>query len=224
MASMESTLKNLEFPGLSTWSEYESDNTYDEAHAKGRDRMIMKFVVGGQSHGCALDIGANAGRHSAILAEKFQTVIAIDSDRVVLEALRGRFSESHSGGTVFPVVADIADPTPPRGFLNSERAGLIERLAGADLAIWMAVMHHLAIGRSVPLRGIATLAAELAPRHLIEFVEPGDPMVQLLAASKGSEHHAYDVESFESAFKETFDLEPLGKTMATRSLYGATIR
>ena len=49
-------------------------------------------------------------------------------------------------------------------------------------------------------------------------------MIQLLAASESGEHHAYDVGSFEAAFKETFDLESLGKTIATRSLYAATIR
>lgn len=224
MAKMETILRGLDFPKVSTWSDYESDNSYDDGQAGKRDEAIRRFVGTGRRHVRALEIGANAGRHSAILAEKFQTVIAIDSDRVALEALRGRFSESHFGGTVFPVVADIADPTPPRGFLNAERAGLIERLAGADSAIWMAVIHHLAIGRSIPLRRIATLAAELAPRHLIEFVEPADPMVQLLAASKGNEHHAYDIGSFESAFREIFDLETLGKTLATRSLYAATIR
>ena len=222
MEGMEATIRGLRFPEVSTWSHYEKDNSYDEERAASRDAAIRRFAQTASCQERALDIGANAGRHTAILAEEYQEVIAVDADRVALEALRTRFQDRPATGLVFPVVADIADPTSPKGFLNGERSGLIERLSDVDSAIWMAVIHHLAIGRGIPLRHIATLAATLAPRHLIEFVEPEDPMVQLLSASKSGEHHEYSVAEFESAFGEVFEVKPLGKTIPTRSLYEVT--
>jgi hypothetical protein len=103
--------------------------------------------------------------------------------------------------------------------MNEERASLIDRIANSDAAIWMAVIHHLSISRSIPLSGLAELALRLAPRHLVEFVGPEDPMAQLLSAGVNGEHHPYSVEVFETAFGEYFEVDELGQSQEHRTLF-----
>jgi hypothetical protein len=136
-----------------------------------------------------------------------------------VESHRERLIGTDRSVGVFPVVGDLANPTPARGFMNEERASLIDRLVNSDAAIWMAVIHHLSISRAIPLSGLAELAVRLAPRHLVEFVGPEDPMAQLLSAGVNGEHHPYSVEAFETAFGEHFEIEQVGQSQEHRTLF-----
>jgi hypothetical protein len=218
MEKMHRILSSLTFSSDSTWGDYESHNSYDESQQSSRDDAIREFVRRAEVRGKSVDIGANAGRHSAILAEAFDEVVALDVDDVAVETHRKRLIATGNGG-VFPLVGDIANPTPPRGFIGSERLGLVDRIAGFDAAIWMAVIHHLVVGKSIPLSGVAELAALISRRHLIEFVDPADPMVRLLSASKGGEHHEYTREAFVSAFSERFKVSEQSRPTPTRYIY-----
>ena len=53
-------------------------------------------------------------------------------------------------------------PSPSLGWAERERPGLLER-ANADLILALALVHHLAIGRNVPLPMVFDLFAALAP-------------------------------------------------------------
>jgi hypothetical protein len=223
MEKMESLLVSLDFSITSTWGEYEETNSYKEDQQSRRDSTIADFASATEAKNLAVDIGANAGRHSATLSEKFGTVVAVDIDDVATELHRQRLHEKPATGKVFVVVADLSAPTPSQGFLLNERSSLIERLSGADAAIWMAVIHHLVIGKSVPFSAVAELARAIAPRHLIEFVDPDDPMVQLLSASKGGEHHEYTKSAFVEAFSRLFTLNEISSSTPTRSLFEAVI-
>lgn len=223
MARMAGLIDSLEAGSVTHWTTYSTDNSYGEAEEAMRDEMIRAFSASAES-GVALDIGTNTGRHAAVLAESHGTVIALDSDASAIEAARARFDESGLGEGIYPLVADIAAPTPGVGLMNQERAPLLDRLSGVGAVTWMAVIHHLVIGRSIPLEGVATLAARLAPRHLIEFVDMDDPMSQLLSASKGDVHHPYDQPQFEKAFGEHFNIRKVGVTLETRPVFELTLR
>ncbi|NHW87519.1 methyltransferase, partial [Escherichia coli] len=59
--------------------------------------------------------------------------------------------------------------------------------ADADTVLALALVHHLAIGRNVPLpEVVACLAGFTAPggRLVVEFVHPDDPMAARLLANK----------------------------------------
>lgn len=219
MMKMERILQGMTFGRDSHWVGYDGGNTYTSDQEAIRDSAIREFACAGEARTRAVDIGANTGRHSTILSESFSSVVAIDSDEAAVESLRQRLLATSSEGAVFPVVGDLANPTPARGFMNEERASLIDRIAESDAAIWMAVIHHLSISRAIPLSGLAELAVRLAPRHLIEFVGPEDPMAELLSAGVNSEHHPYSVEVFESAFGEHFEIEQVGKSQEHRTLF-----
>ena len=104
-----------------------------------------------------------------------------------------------------PLLGDIADPSPAIGWANGERASLLQR-ADADVVVALALVHHLAIGRNVPLPMLADLLARLAPNLVIEWVPKEDPMVQRLLAAREDVFADYGLEGFRSAFAPWFEV------------------
>src|SRR5262249_2646363 len=49
---------------------------------------------------------------------------------------------------ILPLVVDVADPTPNRGWRGWERKALTER-GKPDLILCLALLHHLVLGRSI---------------------------------------------------------------------------
>lgn len=114
---------------------------------------------------------------------------------------------------------DIGDPSPSCGWNLRERLSLAER-GPADIALVLALLHHLAIGRNIPLDLIAEGLARLARCVIIEFVPKEDPQAQRLLAARRDVFPAYHQEGFERAFTSRFriaDRRTIGDT--ARVLY-----
>jgi hypothetical protein len=91
--------------------------------------------------------------------------------------------------------------------MGREYRGLPQRLGTqADVTMALALIHHLAIGRSIPLPEVAELMAAATRRHLIvEYVEPQDPMVQELLVSRDRADGAgFTLEAQRRAFETRF--------------------
>ena len=82
---------------------------------------------------------------------------------------------------------------------------MFERTA-ADVVMGMALIHHLAIGRNVPLSNIADMFARLAPDLIVEFVPRHDPMVERLLASREDVFGDYHEAGFLAAFGRRFEM------------------
>ena len=104
-----------------------------------------------------------------------------------------------------PLLGDIVDPSPALGWANAERRSLLDR-ADADVVLALALVHHLAIGRNVPLPLMADLFARLARDVIVEFVPKEDPMVRRLLATRRDVFPDYSLEGFRAAFLRRFDL------------------
>jgi hypothetical protein len=173
----------------------------------------------------AIDVGANVGTHARLLGDHFEAIIALDSDAVSLDKLYESKKRGESPGNIWPVVGDIVSPTPGAGLAGREFQSWHDRFNGADFAIWMAIIHHLVISRSVPLSRLADLCARLADTHVIEYVDRLDPLVVALAASKNSSDlHDLSRQSFEDAFARHFDIVSVLQVTPSRSLYHFTRR
>ena len=96
---------------------------------------------------------------------------------------------------------DLADPSPALGWAHEERASLTER-AGADTLLALALVHHLAIGRNIPLERIATQLGKLAPQLIIEFVPRDDPMVRQLLATREDVFPDYTPDGFRGRLRD----------------------
>ncbi len=201
--SLRRTVAGLEWrPEGTEWADYERADPADE-NALAKDALVraMLDAAGGA---VVWDLGANVGRHSRIAAALDRRVVAWDIDPAAVErhyrALRAR------GETrILPLLVDLANPTPAVGWSLTERRSFLDR-ADADVVVALALIHHLAIGRNVPLPLVADLLAGLAPNAIVEWVGRDDPMVRRLLATREDVFDGYTLEGFRAAFGARFEV------------------
>ncbi len=198
------TVEGLRLPaGGTEWADYADQTSYSPTATASKEAIVrgMLEAAGG---GVAWDVGANTGRYSAIAAGAGYDVLALDIDWAAVErhylALRAAGERR-----IMPLVADIADPSPAIGWANRERASLLER-ANADAVVALALVHHLAIGRNVPLPMVSEQLAGLAPNLVVEWVPKDDPMVQRLLATREDVFPDYSMDGFRAGFGQHFEM------------------
>ena len=140
------------------------------------------------------DIGCNTGDYAkAALESGAGYAVGFDFDQGALDAA---FARAESEGLNFlPLFLDLANPTPSQGWAERERRGLTDR-ASADAILALALVHHLAIGRNVPLEEVVAWLVGLAPNGIVEFVPKSDPMVQRLLRLREDIFDDYSEETF----------------------------
>jgi SAM-dependent methyltransferase len=146
---------------------------------------VTAALTAGPPPGLVLDLGANDGRYARLAARHAAYVVAVEQDPAVVDQLYATLRAADERN-VLPLVMDLADPSPGGGWRGVERAGFAAR-ARADLVLALALVHHLAIGRNVPLAEVVDqLAAACVPggRLVVEFVHPDDPMARRLLANR----------------------------------------
>jgi ribosomal protein L11 methylase PrmA len=208
-------------PLASEWSDYGPTDSYDEDEADRKAAFVLGAIGSGHWR-LAWDVGCNDGRFSRLAAEHAGTVIALDADHAVVERLY-RALQTEGDERILPLVVDVADPSPGLGWRGRERRPLWER-GVPDLVLCLAVVHHLAISRNVPLRELADWLASLDAALVVEFPTPEDAMVRrLLAAKREGVHDDYRVDVFERLLGEALEVRRR-EELGSRVLYLATPR
>jgi hypothetical protein len=202
----------------SEWAGYREAAPYTDEDAQRKERFVREA---GRAQ-LAWDLGANDGRFSRALEAGY--VLAVDGDERVAGELYAAL-RAEGSTTILPLVVDLADSSPARGWRGVERQRLEER-GRPDLVLCLALVHHLTIGRNVPFPELLGWLRSLGARLVIEFADRDDPMVsRLLAAKREETHESYGAEAFEHALAEDFEVErreELGS--GTRTLYLARPR
>jgi hypothetical protein len=213
---MRRLIESLDSRSASVWAEYELDHSYDAVQRAEKERFVDSAArnVDGE---VAWDVGANTGVFSEILAKHFPTVVAIDSDSGAVDAMYRRLRDAGVGGIV-PLVMDMADPSPDRGWRGKERPSLLRR-AEPVFATWLAVVHHICLAGEVPVEGLLDLMAETSPHAVVEFVGPHDPMSRRLMATRKVPRDDYTRESFMRAVGQRFTIEASTAVSPTRDLF-----
>jgi SAM-dependent methyltransferase len=193
-------------PGSSRWNRYATGCDHVLAQREAKAAFVTDALVGQAPDG-VWDIGANDGHFSRLAARTARYVVALDADDVVVDEFYR--SLVRAGPTnVLPLVQDVADPSPGIGWRGAERPPLTGR-SSPDLILFLAVIHHLAIGRNVPLRAVIDWLADLGARVILEFVPPNDPMVLGLTANKRPHeiHRDYNEAALRSYLGSRFVIE-----------------
>ena len=188
----------------SLWSGYTGDRHHYPAssltHKQQQVRAwLMQLVATQPAPAWVLDLGCNTGEFSAMALDAGAQVIAVDADHACIQ----RLYLAHPGQPrLHPVVAAVDDLSGGRGWAGTEQAGLPSRLAGsADLVLMLALLHHLAVGASVPLDEIARFARACTRRWLIvEWIHPDDPQLTLLARQRCREPVEFSLQRQRQAF------------------------
>ena len=207
-------------PRGTAWTGYREDNSYSEADAAAKERFVA-VAAARRERELAWDLGCNDGAYARIVADHARTVLAIDADHATVDRLYRALAEEGQR-RVLPLVVDLCDPSPDRGWRGRERASLVRR-GRPDLTLCLALVHHLAITRNVPLGEVVAWLAELRSTLVVEFAKREDPMVERLLAGKREHlHDDYTREEFERRLTEAFELERVEETPSgNRVLYEA---
>jgi hypothetical protein len=198
-------------PAGTEWAEYGNASSYEDASAQHKDETVAE-LVGLASPAVVWDLGANAGRYSAIAARTAERVVAWDIDPAASER-HWRDLQARSETKVLPLLQDLANPSPALGWDACERRSLFDRAEGATL-LALALVHHLAIGRNVPLPMLSATLARLGDQLIIEWVPKEDPMVRRLLATREDVFPDYTEAGLREAFERDWTV------MTTRSVAG----
>jgi hypothetical protein len=207
----------------SEWGNYQATSTYTDEERRLKASFVERAVSGWGAR-LVLDLGGNDGTYSRVAAGHAGYVVCADGDDLVLDGLY-RALRQERNDRILPAYLDLADPSPGLGWRGRERAAFFDR-ARADGTLALALLHHLAITGNVPLPELVDWLASVAPRLVVEFVDPADPMADRLLANKPPGMHAdYRREVFERLLADRFDVHDRQELPSgTRVLYHATVR
>jgi SAM-dependent methyltransferase len=217
VARLESLIGGLPAPADPTvWSDYGDRSHYTSVALRAKDAFVAR-AVDAVAPGVVVDLGCNDGRFARAAAERGATVLALDADRLVVDRLyRQLRGTCRVGGSVLPAVVDLADPSPSLGWDLAERPALDHRV-DPDLVLALALVHHLVIGRNIPVPAFLDSLGRLGRHVVLEVPHRADPKVQQLLAAKPADTHLdYDDELVRAAIEARFEV------VATEGLPGGT--
>jgi hypothetical protein len=142
----------------------------------------------------------------------------VDADPYCINRLYNKIKATEEKN-IQPMVIDLANPTPAIGVNNNERQLFFDRI-NTDLALALALVHHLAIGRNIPIDMIAQTFRRISKYLVIEFVPKSDDKIRLMLQRKKDIYMNYDEASFIQSFEKYFsviDKKDIGES--GRTLY-----
>lgn len=203
--------------GKSEWTDYDTMTHYDDSDRRDKQEFVRR-AVSARPRELVWDLGCNVGVYSRIAAEHSRYVVAMDADRPTVERLY-RELRSEGNETIHPLTIDLVDPSPDRGWRHAERRTL-EARGRPDLILCLALIHHVVLGRNVPLRDFLDWLADSGADVVVEFVAKDDPMARKLLRNKDDDYVDYTPETFARWFEERFEVASrLDLGSGTRTLY-----
>jgi ribosomal protein L11 methylase PrmA len=194
LAGLRRWIGRLQPPSRHTdWTGYAADNTYQEAERSAKRELVARATRVAAPR-AVLDLGCNTGDYAAVALEAGAGhVIGAEADAPTahLAFVRAR----KEGLRFLPLVQDGANPSPSQGWREAERVSFAGR-ARFDFLIALAVEHHLAIGRNIPLDELVRWMAGLAPQGVVEFVQKTDATVRRMLALREDVFADYTEENF----------------------------
>jgi ribosomal protein L11 methylase PrmA len=198
--------------GKTVWGDYARETSYAADETERKRALIAEFAASVRPR-MVWDIGCNTGDYAkAALDAGAGYAVGFDFDQGALDAA---FVRAERGGLNFlPLFLDLANPTPSQGWGERECRGLTDR-ASADAILALALVHHLAIGRNIPLDEVVAWLVSLAPNGVVEFVPKSDPMVQQLLRLREDIFDDYTEEMFSAHLQTRAEIVRLVDVSAT---------
>lgn len=200
-----STIQGLTWKAENTvWDEY-YDKWVDDEYLKIKRNNVQLFLEKTGSKNTLLDLGANDGTFSFLATKKFKNVLSFDIDPACIEQ-NYLFSKKNEIDNLLPLIVDFTNPTPAIGWDNQERNSILDRIGEVDTIMALAVIHHLCIGKNIPLTLLASFFAKHCEYLIIEFVPKSDEKVKMLLQHREDIFDIYSLESFIEIFSTHFDI------------------
>lgn len=202
VANLRSAVEGLSLPAAGTeWGDYEDTHGYGAAEHEAK-RALVARLLGAVAPALVFDLGANTGEYSRLARDAGARVVSLDGDPMAVERNFARLAEA-GDERILPLWMDLTNPSPAQGWAHREWPSF-EARGPADVAMALALIHHLAIGNNVPLGGIAAWLAGLGRHAILEWVPKEDPQVQRLLASRRDIFDAYTEDGLRAALAPHF--------------------
>jgi ribosomal protein L11 methylase PrmA len=205
LASLERAITRLELPkARDGWSTYESDNSYSSQQRSEKHAAVHAFIARTQP-ALVLDIGCNTGEYAeSALKAGARKVIGFERDGAAVDRAVSR--ADGLAERFLPLQMDVQNLSPSQGWNFAERSSLTERVK-PDALMCLALIHHLVIGEGLPLDMVIRTIVSMAPRGIIEFVPPDDPMARQIAGPPERLRHRYDLPAFLASLNAVATIE-----------------
>jgi hypothetical protein len=216
--SLENAIGKLKWqPQGTEWGDYYEETNYSDESMNDKLKIVSDFIQA-VSPKTTWDTGANTGVFSRLASEAGSKTVSFDIDPAAVEKNYLK-AKRHQEKDLLPLVLDLTNPTSSIGWANEERMSLLQR-GPCDLAMALALIHHLAISNNVPLDHVAKFFQKISKSLIIEFVPKEDSQVQRLLATREDIFPDYNQQSFEAIFKRYFNIKRAVKAGdSCRTLY-----
>ncbi|HPU29699.1 MAG TPA: class I SAM-dependent methyltransferase [Syntrophorhabdaceae bacterium] len=216
--NLESSVKKLFWrPSGTEWVNYCDFSNYTE-RALEHKKDAIKWIISKFEPGVVLDLGANEGLFSRLIAKKAKKVISIDADPACVEKNYLECVKNNEKNIILLLI-DLTNPSPGIGWQNKERMPFFERCE-ADTVMALALIHHLAITNNVPFENIAEFFSKICRFLITEFVPKTDSQVIKLLSARDDIFHDYNKDNFEKAFSKRFIIREIVNIIESeRTLY-----
>lgn len=205
LESLESTVRALGWkPAGTEWAAYYDHTNYDQASRQDKETVVKAWIERCQP-ALVWDLGANDGTFSRLAAEHGAVTVAWDIDPSAVEQCY-RHSVRAGQKQLYPALLDLTNPSPALGWNLTERQSLFERRR-PDLAMALALLHHLAIGNNVPLDRCADFFKRVTDTLIIEWVPKTDSKVAALLRNRRDIFSDYDEAGFTRAFTRHYRVQ-----------------
>lgn len=202
--SLERTIQTLCWkPAGTQWADYYQDDSYTPK-ALAHKQLVVEDYLDKINPKTVWDLGANTGLFSRIASAKGALTIALDNDPAAVERNYLQVKQNQDSN-LLPLVIDIVNPSPRRGFANEERSSLSDR-GPAEMALALALVHHLAISHNIPLERLMQFLAGLCKFLIIEFISKDDPKIRKMLAYREDIFQEYTPAHFERALQKYFTI------------------
>ncbi|MCR9214677.1 MAG: class I SAM-dependent methyltransferase [Proteobacteria bacterium] len=197
LQQMRSWISSLVPAGVkqSEWQNYSDEHSYSDDEQRAKSMFIARFSSKLKPE-MLWDIGCNSGDYSRIALQNGTNYsVGFDFDHGALE--KGYHRVLKEELSFQPLFFDGANPSPSQGWGETERRGMSGR-KNASAVIALAFIHHMVIGRNIPLEEVILWLTSLAPQGVIEFIPKSDPMVKELLLLREDIFEDYSEEHFKS--------------------------
>jgi hypothetical protein len=211
-------VRKLESRAPSVWADYDRANSYDAGMRTRKEAFVASACERLGGGPIAFDWGANTGRFSRILARHYRCVVALDADAGAVDRLYHALRGTSDERAILPAVADLMNPPPAQGWRGAERQSLVAR-GRPDLAVYLALIHHVCLGQGVPLGDFVAMMRDIATSAIVEFVAIEDAMSQAVLATKRDAPPGYDVDAFRALLRSHAAIVAEEALSPTRTLF-----
>ena len=218
LTHLKSGIQNLKLKQKkSSWNKYYDCSVLKANYVEEKEKLVHSYFETVKPLTC-LDIGANNGHFSRLLSEWGALTVAIDNDPLCINDMYLE-ARKNNNQNLLPLVIDISNPSPAIGWDNLERSAFLQRKK-FHLVLALALVHHLAIGKNLPLEMIAQSFSNLGEWLIVEFVPKSDEKTKLLLSQREDIFEDYNEKAFEKSFSSFYSIKSKSKIAETdRILY-----